>query len=253
MQIPALILSGDLEAGLRHATWMWDRWQQAGRSPSGWVIPAVAMAALAHQLRGDQHAHATWRTRALQVAGATGPRREPILAPLVFLDARTAIHTRNTAAAATLVTHAFGDFPLTWAQPYAQAAGAELAVVAELPDAAERLTAAASAAHQNRWAAACLARAAGRLHHNPAKLTAAADEWERIGARLERAYTLLLLPDQPRPRHATQPWRARQRPAQNLAHPAQTPLLPLAGRATGQSHPRPSDPRASDRVIGGRK
>ena len=39
------------------------------------------------------------------------------------------------------------------------------------------------------------------------------------------------------------PRRTRQRPAQDLAHPAQTPLLPLARRATRQSHPRPSDPR----------
>src|SRR5262249_43921323 len=33
------------------------------------------------------------------------------------------------------------------------------------------------------------------------------------------------------------------RPAQDLAHPAQAPLLPLARRATRQSDPRPSDPR----------
>jgi hypothetical protein len=48
---------------------------------------------------------------------------------------------------------------------------------------------------------------------------------------------------QPRPRQTTQSRRTRQRPAQNLAHPAQTPLLPVAGRATGQGHPRSSDPR----------
>jgi DDE superfamily endonuclease len=39
------------------------------------------------------------------------------------------------------------------------------------------------------------------------------------------------------------PRRARKRPAENLAHPAQTPLLPLARRATGQGDPRPSSPR----------
>ena len=48
---------------------------------------------------------------------------------------------------------------------------------------------------------------------------------------------------QPRPRQTTQSRRTRQRPAQNLAHPAQTPLLPVAGRATGQGHTRSSDPR----------
>jgi hypothetical protein len=38
------------------------------------------------------------------------------------------------------------------------------------------------------------------------------------------------------------PRRTRQRPAQDLAHPAQTPLLRMAGRATGQGHSRPSNP-----------
>ena len=37
--------------------------------------------------------------------------------------------------------------------------------------------------------------------------------------------------------------RARQCPAQILAHLAQAPLLPLARRAAGQGHPRPADPR----------
>jgi hypothetical protein len=45
--------------------------------------------------------------------------------------------------------------------------------------------------------------------------------------------------------HATLrgPRRTRQRAAQDLAHPAQTPLLPVEGRATRQGHPRPSSPR----------
>src|SRR6266851_4792073 len=47
MQIPALVLSGDLGTGLRNATRMWDRWQQAGSALTAWVTPAVALAALA--------------------------------------------------------------------------------------------------------------------------------------------------------------------------------------------------------------
>ena len=46
-----------------------------------------------------------------------------------------------------------------------------------------------------------------------------------------------------RPRETARAWRAGQRPAQDLGHPAQTPLLPLARRADRQSHPRPPDPR----------
>ena len=48
---------------------------------------------------------------------------------------------------------------------------------------------------------------------------------------------------QPLPCPAARSRRASQRPAQDLAHPAQAPLLPLARRATGQGHPRPSGPR----------
>jgi hypothetical protein len=36
----------------------------------------------------------------------------------------------------------------------------------------------------------------------------------------------------------------RERPAQDLAHPAQTALLPLARRPPRQSHPRPANPRS---------
>jgi hypothetical protein len=37
--------------------------------------------------------------------------------------------------------------------------------------------------------------------------------------------------------------RACERPAQDLAYPAQAPLLPLEGRPDRQGHPRPPDPR----------
>jgi hypothetical protein len=44
-------------------------------------------------------------------------------------------------------------------------------------------------------AAACLARAAGRLHGDREARQQSLDGWERIGARFERACTLTLLPD----------------------------------------------------------
>ncbi|HET7016580.1 MAG TPA: hypothetical protein VFI65_21840, partial [Streptosporangiaceae bacterium] len=80
-------------------------------------------------------------------------------------------------------------------RPYAWGIVAEVAVVAGLPDAASRLEEAAPAGAENYWAAACLARAAGRLHEDPAELERSVAGWERIGARFERACTLLLLPD----------------------------------------------------------
>ena len=42
--------------------------------------------------------------------------------------------------------------------------------------------------------------------------------------------------------------RARERPAQDLAHPPQAPLLPLARRTTRQGHPRIADPRGITRM-----
>jgi hypothetical protein len=77
---------------------------------------------------------------------------------------------------------------------YAVAAHAELAVVAGRPDAAERLAAAEPVAAGHAWAAACLARAAGRLRGDEDVLVAAVAGFERIGARFDRAATLLLLP-----------------------------------------------------------
>ncbi len=202
MQIPPLVLTGDLDAALRYATRMWDGWLQGGRSRSGWMIPAVAITALAHQFLGDRRGFALWRARVLEVAGLVDRGQAPRIGALAFLDARAAIHIGEVADAATLVDHAFGEFPDTWAAPYARAAGAELAVVAGLPDAADRLAAAAGAAEENDWAAACLARATGRLNRRPAAYAAAVAGWERIGARLERACTLLLLPDRAAEGHA---------------------------------------------------
>jgi hypothetical protein len=65
-------------------------------------------------------------------------------------------------------------------------------MAAELPGAADRL--AATSPGENEWAAACLARARGRLYQDDGQLHTALAIWERIGARFERACTLLLLP-----------------------------------------------------------
>ena len=50
-------------------------------------------------------------------------------------------------------------------------------------------------AEENDFVAAQLLRAAGRLHHDETALKESVDGWEAIGARFERACTLLLLPD----------------------------------------------------------
>ncbi len=79
------------------------------------------------------------------------------------------------------------------ARPYAWAIAAEVAIVAGLPDAVGRLAAAAPAGEENYWAAACLARAAGRLNGDQRALARSVAGWEEIDARFERACTLLLM------------------------------------------------------------
>jgi hypothetical protein len=139
MQIPSLVLAGNLDAGLRYATRMWDGWLQAGRSPSGWMIPPVAFAALAHQARTVDGARSCASAR--WCSSTPAPPSTPAKSPTQRFSSPTPY-----------------EFPYAWAAPYARAAGAELAVVAGSPDAAERLAAAAGAAEENDWAAACLAR-----------------------------------------------------------------------------------------------
>src|SRR5262249_59935141 len=78
--------------------------------------------------------------------------------------------------------------------PRGGAAAADRAVDATPPEAERRLDAAAPAAQENTWASACLARATGRLWDDASTLASAVKIWESIGARFERACTLLLLP-----------------------------------------------------------
>ncbi|WP_336205529.1 hypothetical protein [Nonomuraea sp. LPB2021202275-12-8] len=118
------------------------------------------------------------------------------LSSVVFADIRVALHTGSFADARALTGRAFGDMqPDGLMLPFGRIAGAELAVAASLPDASDLLADAASTVEENDWAEACLLRATGRLHDDPDALAAAVERWERIGARFERACTLLLLPD----------------------------------------------------------
>ena len=77
---------------------------------------------------------------------------------------------------------------------YATAIAVEVAVAAGAVDAERQLSAAQGLGRENDFVAAILLRAAGRLHDDVADLVAAVALWETIGARFERACTLLLIP-----------------------------------------------------------
>ncbi|MGW0194067.1 ATP-binding protein [Nonomuraea sp. NPDC003201] len=192
--IRPLALSGRFPEVFQQAPAMWEAWHQAGSPRSAWMSTAIAAAALAHGLAGTGEFD-LWRSRALEMARMEDAASSPVLAPFAaFVDARVAVHTRAHHQAAALVERAFAPFAVRWYEAYARAAGAELAVVAGLPDAAERLAAAIPYAEQNDWAAACLARTHGILHGDRDALADAVERWTSIDARFERACTLRLLP-----------------------------------------------------------
>jgi len=198
ISLPRLIrvyaLTGRFDACLRDADALWDRWQRAGSPPMEWMGSAASVVAMVHGFRGDG-LFDQWQSRALELARTEDPSMSPSLAAAaIFAEARVAVQTGSMRKAADQVARAFVAFPEGYWGPYARAAGAELAVVAGLPDAADRLAAAAPAGAENDWAAACLIRATARLSGDPDEMQSAAEAFERIDARFERAATLLLTP-----------------------------------------------------------
>jgi predicted ATPase/DNA-binding CsgD family transcriptional regulator len=191
-----LALMGRFDEVQHLAEPMWDSWRRSGTPVAVWLSAAASAAALACGLLGDNAGFRRWRARAQQ---ALGPRAgDPafawhIAAFAAFADARVAVHTGGVGDPSALVRHAFAAATRGWLQAYAHAAAAELAVTAGLPDAGATVAAAAPAAHQNDWAAGCLARASGRLHHETSSLERSVKLWQHIEARFEHERTLELL------------------------------------------------------------
>ncbi|HET6741055.1 MAG TPA: LuxR C-terminal-related transcriptional regulator, partial [Kribbella sp.] len=203
ISLPRLIrvcaLTGEFDACVAHADALWQRWQRAGAPPIEWMSSALSAAAMVHGLR-DDGLFDVWQSRSLEVARSMAPEDAAWLAaPYAFAQARVAIHLIDTnhpatAEQAEVVRRGFGGFAERWWAPYARAAAAELAVLADLADAPELLAATEQDAAENDWAAACRTRAAARSTGDLDAILAAADAFERVGARFERAATLALHP-----------------------------------------------------------
>ncbi|MEV4517557.1 LuxR C-terminal-related transcriptional regulator [Dactylosporangium sp. NPDC049525] len=192
--IPPLVLTGDFDEAFRYADIAWHGWQAAGRPAAGWLTPAISAVALAHGLAGDREAYRTWRARIDEIAGLLDGE-QLIVAPLAFADARVAVHTGDLSSAPSLVAQAAAEFRGARYRGYARTAAAELAVIAGLPAATQLLEAAIDAAARSEWAAACVARIRGRQNQDAHALVDSARRWGRIGARFERACTMMLLPE----------------------------------------------------------
>jgi hypothetical protein len=111
----------------------------------------------------------------------------------VYAACRVALHHGPLQQARALA--ATQDSCGKYYDPYFEAVRVETAVVAKLDDAEEQLVSAQRLAGENDFVAAQLLRVAGRLRHDETALKGSVAGWEAIGARFERACTLLLLPE----------------------------------------------------------
>jgi predicted ATPase/DNA-binding CsgD family transcriptional regulator len=181
-----LTLSGRFDEAVELGERAFAEWRAAGAPLLAWLAPSVQLLELATGLRGD---HGLWRARTLEFAGDTDPRSGRLAATTAFVEARLAVHTGHLTDADRLVRNAFQEFTQPWYVAYANAAGAELAALAGLPDAEKRLEQAEHTAEENDWAAACLARARGRFTGDVTAFRRSLEIWNRIGARFESART----------------------------------------------------------------
>jgi hypothetical protein len=110
---------------------------------------------------------------------------------------------------------------LSYFDAYPRALAADIAAAVASPDAPALIDGAGPAAAENRWAAACVDRARGRLQQDPGLIEQAAQAFADIDARFEEACTLLLLPTKPPAPAACSPtWTARRRRERHPLTPA---------------------------------
>ncbi len=153
------------------------------------MSPAFFAAALVHGLRGDEEEHTRW----IELGESISRKSEGKSACRAYFQSRVALHHGLLEQAWTLAMIPDSYDPYYF--PYVQAVRVETAVLVKLPDAEEQLAAAQRLVKENDFLAAQLLRATGRLHSDETALEDSVAGWEAIGARFERACTLLLLAD----------------------------------------------------------
>ncbi|GAA4156255.1 hypothetical protein GCM10022286_06370 [Gryllotalpicola daejeonensis] len=196
-----LALAGRFDQALDAAAHAWAEWKNGiGRPPRGLEEVAYG-AALVHGLRGDDGLSSEWFERGDRVERAIGhdPEASDVRR---YCAARIALARDDAPRAVAILGDVLSD-PAGWHHPrpdftvdrvYVWSLAAEAAVLAARPSAAAELEVAAQAAHESDWTAGYVARARGRLTGDRSALEASVAIWERMGARYERACTLLLLP-----------------------------------------------------------
>jgi hypothetical protein len=197
----SLALTGRFDEASTTAEEMWSAWLAAGSPFAGWMGPSMLGAALAHGLCRYDAAYEEWRRRAASLfpdGNLWEYRNTGTVA--AFTVARVALNNGDLEEAG-VVTSRYLDHPppippgaLSYFDAYPRALAADIAAAAGSSDASALIDGAAQVAAENRWAAACLARARGRLSGDQDLIQRAADAFADIDARFEEACTRLLVP-----------------------------------------------------------
>jgi predicted ATPase/DNA-binding CsgD family transcriptional regulator len=196
----SLALTGRFDEASTTAESMWSGWLAAGSPYAVWMAPALLGAALGHGLRGHAAAYQEWLRRVADLfpAGDLWERRHAGTVA-AFTVARVALHAGSLEDARS-VTSRYLDSPPSippgapsYFDAYPRALAADVAAIAGSREAPALIDSAADVAAENRWAAACLDRARGRLSSDDDLVERAADAFADIGARFEVACTLHLL------------------------------------------------------------
>jgi hypothetical protein len=181
-----LALKGEFDAAAEQAEIMLAGWEQAGRPAAGWMGPPYYAAALVHGLRGDRQRYETWQRHAQAVSA--GQAASGFAA---YSDLRVALHAGDYE----LIRMASAGDQYAPFAPYTAAVLAEAAAMTQATGREQRLAEAERFAAENDFVAAHTTRVAGLLSGDRETLLRSVRRWEAIGARFERACTLVWIAD----------------------------------------------------------
>jgi hypothetical protein len=191
------LLSGSWDEAVRLAELFERGWERAGRPIAGNLSPAPYAAAAVHAMRGDDARRRHWMDISATLTTPGRPREDIRFGE--FFDALVLLHRGEAAEAVALLDAPPEEFVShyngMW-RPWYASAWAEAAVLADLPDAAERVARAVPMTVGNPIAQAVVRRAAGLAaadRDGRADLGGAAAALHALGARYQWARTLVML------------------------------------------------------------
>jgi tetratricopeptide (TPR) repeat protein len=190
------LLSGSWDEAVDLSELFQRGWERAGRPRTGNLSPAPYAAATVHALRGDDAQRRRWMDVSARLTTPGRPRETIHFGE--FFDALVLLHRGEADDAVALLDQAPEEFVNhydgMW-RPWYASTWAEAAVLAELPDAAERVARAVPMTAGNPVAQAVVRRASGLVSgaDGQADVAGATAALRSLGAKYQWARSLVML------------------------------------------------------------